>query len=108
MSEVDMKLQKELELATNNIKGLIAQLEATKQMLNEQLASNLQLRTNVHMFANANKEFVDHNSQLQKEIENLKQHIITLATKINELTPKPELPPTTDSLAGDCQNAVNP
>ncbi len=103
MSEVTIEtVQKELVQANNNIKGLIAQLEASKQMLNEQLASNLQLRTNMHMFNQANQEFVKDNSKLKQEADNLKQHIITLVAKVNELTP------TTDPLAGECPNAINP
>ena len=91
MSEVTIEsLQAELATAkghvkqlADNIKGLVAQLEASKQMLNEQLASNLHIRTNLQIFGNANKEYLENEARLNSIIAELNK-------KVDELTPKPE------------------
>jgi predicted RNase H-like nuclease (RuvC/YqgF family) len=50
MSEVTIEsVLKQLNEAQNNINLLIAQLEAHKGMLNQQLAENVQLRTNFYI-----------------------------------------------------------
>lgn len=83
MSEVTIEsLQKQTKEMADHIRGLVAQLEASKQMLNEQLASNLQLRTNLNIFGQANQEYLVNEGKLKGEIE-------ALISKINELTPKP-------------------
>ncbi len=40
----------------NNVAGLVAQLEAHKQMLNDSLNTGLQLRTNLILFQKNNQE----------------------------------------------------
>jgi phage shock protein A len=81
-------LQKELNDAKNNIKGLAAQAEAAKQMLNESLASCLQLRTNMQIFGSTNQELVRELSDLKRVKTELENQIVGLAEKINELNAK--------------------
>ena len=90
------QLHKELKDAKDNTKGLLAQLEATKQMLNENLATCLQLRTNMHILSGQLQEaFVELSDLKRIKLENEKQ-IVELAQKINELTAKQECPVTQD------------
>jgi hypothetical protein len=49
-------VQTELNNANNVIKFFQAQMEAQKGMLNEQLASNIQLRTNLHILSLENRD----------------------------------------------------
>ena len=91
MSEVTIEtLQTELNQANNNIKGLVAQLDASKGMLNDSFASCLQLRTNLNLFVQANKEYVENESRLKSEIESLKVGVAGLVIQVNDLTPKTE------------------
>lgn len=77
MSEQTIEQMKaELDQAKNNFKGLCAQLDATKQMMNEQLASNLQLRSTIIIFQNAHKENMDECAKLKTENEALKDQIL--------------------------------
>ena len=45
----------------NQVKGLNAQLDATKQMLNESLATQLQLRSSVIIFQQSNPRILSGN-----------------------------------------------
>lgn len=69
---------------TSQIKGLNAQLEAYKQMLNEQLQTSVNLRTNIILYQQAHQEVSLKNTQLQKELDEANK-------KIEELTPKVEV-----------------
>ncbi len=77
------ELQNELDQAKLTIKGLNAQLEATKQIANESLASNLQLRTNVVLFQQANQE-------LNQEIHVLKDKLVALQPVVTNQEVQPE------------------
>ena len=79
----DIKIEQQLENANNNIKGLNAQLEACKQMLNEYIAQNLQLRTNLVMCAQLNEE-------ANKNINDLKTQLVKLGAELAELKAKEE------------------
>lgn len=65
MSDHMQAVHNTLEEAKNNIKGLEAQLNATKQMFNESMASNLQLRS-------SNILFQQNLQELHKELNELK------------------------------------
>lgn len=61
MSEVDLKpLQ-------DQIKGLQAQLNAHQQMVNEQLGTNVQLRTNIYLLQQALQESGQKEQQLNAD-----------------------------------------
>ena len=80
MSDVTIEsLQKDLNTANDNIKGLLAQLEAAKQMVNEGLSSNLQLRTNLNLFQQANQEYLNENHKLRSTVDALSKKILELA-----------------------------
>jgi len=59
----------------NLIKNLSAQLEAAKQLVNEGLASSLQLRTNFQLFQQAYVEMQSENAKLIKQLEEAKAQI---------------------------------
>jgi len=83
MSEVTIEsLQNEIEQHKLNAKGLIAQIEATKGMLNENLDANLKFRASLVMYAQANKEFIEENAKLKKDIETHKAQIVGLASEL--------------------------
>ncbi len=65
---MSVELQNQLDQANMNIKGLYAQLDATKQMLNEHLAANLQLRTNIVLLQQTNKDLSDETNVLKNQV----------------------------------------
>ena len=67
----------ELKLLQDNVKGLEAQLNATKQMFNESMASNLQLRS-------SNILFQQNLQELHKEIGELKAKLSESPAPKNE------------------------
>ena len=85
MSEL---LQKQVEQLTMQCKGLDAQLVGTKQFLNEQLASTLQLRSSLVMFQNANQEHQQNEANLNAIIKTLNDEKANLLAKITELDAK--------------------
>lgn len=86
----------DVESLKNHIKGLTAQCEASKQMLNETLASCMQLRTNMHVLSGQLQEAYTEMSELKRiKAENEKQ-IVELGQRITELTPKTECAATQD------------
>lgn len=68
----------ELKQAQDQIKGLNAQLEAAKQMVNEGLNIQLQLRTNLQIFAQHNQEVAQENHQLRTTVDTLNKKILEL------------------------------
>jgi len=62
---------KELEQMKNQIKGMTAELNATKQLLNEQIASNLTTRTNLNLYSDAHAQIHKSNGELTQHIQNL-------------------------------------
>lgn len=83
MSDLNVDLQQ----ANMNIKGLTAQLDATKQMVNEILASNLQFRTNQIILQQAHQEIAVEKSGLMNQVEMHKAEIEVLKAKVLELQP---------------------
>lgn len=65
-------LRPQLDNAQMQIKNLAAQLEATKQMINESLTSSLQLRSSLVLMQQANQELGQKNAALTNELTNLK------------------------------------
>lgn len=68
-------------------KGLAAQCEAAKQMVNEGLQVSLQLRTNLHIFQQANQEQATQIKTLQAELAALKQPVEPPVTIPDQLPP---------------------
>jgi septal ring factor EnvC (AmiA/AmiB activator) len=92
------KHQHELEQKNQELHGTRAQLEAHKQICNEQLGVNVQLRTNLILFQ---QELQKKNQELEKanaQIKLLSQQLGDATARIAALTPKPaEAPPAGDA-----------
>ena len=84
------KLQSDLEIANNNMKGLIAQLEASKQFCNELLQSTHQLRTNLVLLQQNAQDDAKKKCELQTQVDNLQAYTVKLAAEIESLKPKVE------------------
>lgn len=85
MSTIE-QLQSQLDQANLNLRGLQAQVEASKQMVNDGLNVSHQLRTNLIIFQQDNQDLARKNEVAQKQIAQL-------AAKILELSP-PKVEPT--------------
>jgi len=72
MSKVT-ELQNQVKQYQNILEGVTAQLDAHKQMLNEALNTNLQLRTQNIMMQKRLNEVTEQYKVLQKELEELKK-----------------------------------
>jgi uncharacterized coiled-coil DUF342 family protein len=84
MSEVTIEsLQKELNQHKEHIKGLVAQVEATKEMLNESFSTNLQLRTNINVIKRTYNEHVKESSVVKDELNAVKNELNALKEKEN-------------------------
>lgn len=84
------------EQLQQQVKGLTAQLEAHKQVVNENLHSIISLKTNIYLYQQAHQEACKLNGELQKEVERGKLQIADFAKKIAELetqlpAPQPEV-----------------
>ncbi len=80
------KLQQELDMANNNVKGLIAQLEASKQFCNELLQSTHHLRTNLILLQQNAQEDAKKKTELQSHIDTLAAQILALTKpKVEEV-----------------------
>jgi hypothetical protein len=83
-----MSEQQSVDLQTQSqIKGLFAQLEAAKQMVNEGLQTSLQLRATLHIFQADNKDLARQKETMQKQIDMHKAQIVELSKKVLELQP---------------------
>jgi len=82
------ELQKEITTLKDQIKGVQAQLNASKQMFNETLEVNLNLRTNIILYQQAHQESLDKNKTLMDSVSTLSNEILELKAKIKELTPE--------------------
>ena len=76
MSDAD--LIKQLEQANMQLKGLGAQLEATKQILNENLNSNMILRSHMILLQQDCKEANVKNEILNKQVNGLTSQLLEL------------------------------
>jgi len=65
-----------IERLQEKIKTLNAEFQATKQMGNELLNSNHQLRTNLIMFQQAHQELAQVNAKLSEEIKELNAKLL--------------------------------
>lgn len=102
MSDELKVAQQQVVNLTNQCKGLDAQLAATKGMLNDQLASMMQIRANLHIFQLANQEHLQNEANLNAVIKALTKEKEDLLAKVTELDAK--LNPSTaitDDLVGD-------
>jgi hypothetical protein len=72
----------ELENAKMNIKVITAQLDSAKQMINESLTTNLQLRTNLTLLSQAHQEEVNKNKELTVQLS-----AFSAPTAVEELDP---------------------
>jgi len=79
-------LQKQMNGAQDAFNGLIAQLDASKQMFNDSLASCLQLRTNSIMLQKHGEKLAAQLAEKDKTIEALNAQLEQAAAKINELS----------------------
>lgn len=68
IENINQKSQ-QLEQHMNEIKGLRAQLEAHKQMVNEGLAVGVQLRTNLVLFQQALQEANTEKENFKKQVD---------------------------------------
>jgi phosphate starvation-inducible protein PhoH len=59
LTKENEELKRQFALNSQGVQGLLAQLDAHKQSLNEALNINLQLRTNLILFQKQNQEFTD-------------------------------------------------
>lgn len=85
-------MSQELQQAQSHIKGLSAQLEAANQFINDQVQSNLQLRTNLILYTQAHQEVSKANSNLIKINSDFALQIKELNEKIVELSPEKDVP----------------
>ena len=91
----------ELLNAQNQVKGLSAQLEAIKQMYNESIQSQIQIRSSCVIFQMQIQDYI-------KEIANLKKEKIDLTSENESLLARcTELDAKVKEL-GATQDAVNP
>ena len=79
-------LQNQLDQANSNLKGLNANLEAHKQMLNETLQAVIQLRTNLVLYQQAHTESSQANAELIKQLEFVKTENENLLARVVELS----------------------
>jgi hypothetical protein len=85
MSDVNVEsLTKELEDTKNQLKGLNAQSEASKQMLNDSLALNHQLRTNLILLQQIHQEAVNKNQGLDFLNKQLSAKVLELTPVVTE------------------------
>lgn len=71
-------LKQQAEQNSAGIHGLLAQLDAHKQMLNENLSVTLNLRTNTILLQKSNKEICDKNAELIRLLEEANKRIAEL------------------------------
>jgi chromosome segregation ATPase len=77
----------EIEQYKSHIRGLEAQLNACKAMLNDAHTTSLQLRSSLIIFQQDAQEIHRAKEDLQKEVDNHKNVIESLTAKILELSP---------------------
>ncbi len=82
-------------------KGYNAQIEAAKQMANEALASNLQLRTNVCILNQALQDELKQKQDAHAQIESLKAQLLVMTNKVLESESLKPLPTSDEPQAPD-------
>jgi len=82
------------------VKGLNAQLDATKQMLNESLAAQLQLRSSLVIFQQTIQEHMGTITNLKNDIAKLNEENAAHLARITELDAK-------CSFTGEPKNAID-
>jgi predicted RNase H-like nuclease (RuvC/YqgF family) len=89
------ELKKQIENATANHSGLLAQVDAHKGMLSESIQSSLNLRTNLIMFQKKIQELSGVIQEKDKLINGLNQQLTDATAKIAsyEDTKSAEVPP---------------
>lgn len=72
-------LKKEITQLKDHIKGLTAQFDAAKAMVNDSLQTQLQIRANLNIFIEANKEAQIEINKLRSTVDTLTKQILTLS-----------------------------
>jgi hypothetical protein len=68
VSQENIALKKQLENNAQGVQGLLAQLDAHKQMMNDSLNQGLALRTQLILLQNQNKQLNEHNTSLRQQL----------------------------------------
>lgn len=79
------ELKKQSAQNAQGVEGLIAQLDAHKQSLNEALNVGLNLRTNFILVQNQAKKFANELNEANKQIASLNQQLTDATAKIAAL-----------------------
>ena len=82
--------QAQVKQTTQGIQGLQAQLEAMKQMFNEGVNAQMIVRAQSVLFQKQATELSETVRNLQKELNDTKNHLSAANNKILELTPQSE------------------
>jgi predicted RNase H-like nuclease (RuvC/YqgF family) len=82
MSEVEAKLKQENEQLNAKLKYFMAENDSCKQIINEGLQIQLNLRTNFGILNAANKDLSKRNSEFIQHVQNLLSKINDLEVKI--------------------------
>jgi|HubBroStandDraft_1064217.scaffolds.fasta_scaffold298424_3 chromosome segregation ATPase len=83
-------LKQQLAQNGRGVEGLLAQLDAAKQVIQEHINNSLGLRTNLILFDKQTKQLNAHIENSNKQIASLNQQLADATKKIEELTPKKE------------------
>lgn len=78
-------LKQQMAANSQGVQGLLAQLDAHKQSLNEALNVGLNLRTNLIMFQKQNEQLVAKIQEQEKQINSLNQQLTDATAKIASL-----------------------
>ncbi len=78
------ELQNQIKKLNDQIKGLTAQLDAAKGMVNDGLNIQLQIRTNLQLFAQNNQELSQENHQLRTTVDTLTKQILDMKNEAQE------------------------
>ncbi len=73
-----MTVEHELATATQQLKTMVAQLDAAKQMINESMTANLNLRTNLNIFQQLNQEQSKKINELSSQVQSLTKELESL------------------------------
>lgn len=84
----DDQLKTQLEQCEIQVKGMSVQLNAAREMINENQNAILTLKTNLQLYVQAHNESVQISEKLTKELANCKNENITLLAQNKVLADK--------------------